>query len=285
MLAQDAEVRAVHAERNAMEALVYECKSALNSRHSGLIDSDLLNRRLEEFEQWLWDNTSDDITLFALQSKHAEFKGEVAVILEAYKSAIASEKHQLEIQLEREAKLAEEQRQEEDGDEDHDTRKLKKADRMRLVVKNKDEGNELFKGGNIRPAAARYHKSLTHIAKFFDLSPEDQVEVNALKLSLFLNLSQCYIKLENWDNALKNIEDALAIDPNNSKALFRRATVWEAKKDYEKSLKDFKRAEELTPQDKLIGKAVERVSKLVQKEREKEKKMWGRAFAGGEAST
>jgi heat shock protein 4 len=33
---------------------------------------------------------------------------------------------------------------------------------MRLVVKNKDEGTELFKGGNIRPAAARYQKALSH---------------------------------------------------------------------------------------------------------------------------
>lgn len=36
---------------------------------------------------------------------------------------------------------------------------------MRLVVKNKDEGTELFKGGNYRPAAARYHKSLAHSCK------------------------------------------------------------------------------------------------------------------------
>ena len=50
----------------------------------------------------------------------------------------------------------------EGDDEDHDFRKLKKADRMRLVVKNKEEGTELFKGGNIRPAAARYQKALTH---------------------------------------------------------------------------------------------------------------------------
>lgn len=33
---------------------------------------------------------------------------------------------------------------------------------MRMVLKNKDEGNELFGGGNFRPAAARYVKALTH---------------------------------------------------------------------------------------------------------------------------
>lgn len=36
---------------------------------------------------------------------------------------------------------------------------------MRLVIKNKDEGTELFKGGNIRPAAARYQKALSHAGK------------------------------------------------------------------------------------------------------------------------
>ena len=55
---------------------------------------------------------------------------------------------------------------------------------MRLVVKNKEEGTELFKDKNFRPAAARYQKALTHCAKFFDLNKEDEAEVKALKLSL-----------------------------------------------------------------------------------------------------
>jgi heat shock protein 4 len=37
---------------------------------------------------------------------------------------------------------------------------------MRLVVKNKEEGTELLKEGNVRPAAARYQRALTHAAKF-----------------------------------------------------------------------------------------------------------------------
>ena len=56
-------------------------------------------------------------------------------------------------------------KEEEDAD-DHDNRKLKKPDRMRLVIKNKDEGAELFKGGNFRPACARYQKALTHCCKY-----------------------------------------------------------------------------------------------------------------------
>ena len=45
------------------------------------------------------------------------------------------------------------------------------------VLKNKEEGTELFKGQNYRPAAARYNKALTHAAKFVDLSPDQKKEV------------------------------------------------------------------------------------------------------------
>ncbi len=54
--------------------------------------------------------------------------------------------------LEEEAKKAESEREAEGGDggDDHDMRRLKKGDRMRMVVKNKEEGNELFSGGNYK---------------------------------------------------------------------------------------------------------------------------------------
>jgi tetratricopeptide (TPR) repeat protein len=183
-----------------------------------------------------------------------------------------------------EASRAAAERETEGGDEDdHDNRKLRKADRMRLVVKNKEEGTELFKGGNIRPAAARYHKALTHAAKFFDLSKEDEAEVNAVKLSLYLNLASCYIKLENWENVLRNCTDALAIDGKNVKALFRRAQYYESKKDWDKAQADLKQCAKLNQaagaaEDKAVLAMQERIKKQVAQEKAKEKKSWGKIF-------
>merc|ERR1711991_508653 len=125
---------------------------------------------------------------------------------------------------------------------------------MRMVVKNKEEGTELFKGGNYRPAAARYHKALTHASKFFDLSPDDEKEVKAVKLSLYLNLAQCYIKLENYDNVIRNCDEALSLEPKNAKALFRRAFAYETKKDWDRALDDLKNAAESNPDDMAIPK-------------------------------
>jgi tetratricopeptide (TPR) repeat protein len=151
---------------------------------------------------------------------------------------------------------------------------------MRLVVKNKEEGTELFKGGNYRPAAARYHKSLTHCAKFFDLTKEDEAEVKALKLALYLNLASCYIKMENWENVLRNCTDALSLDDKNVKALFRRAQYYEAKKDWDKALADLKTCGKLNGavEDKAVTVAVERIKKQVAHDKAKEKKTWGKLF-------
>merc|ERR1712146_139685 len=138
--------------------------------------------------------------------------------------------------------------------------------------KNKEEGTELFKGTNWRPAAARYHKDLTHAAKFFDLTPEDEVEVRNIKLSLYLNLAMCYIKMESWDRVSENCKHALDIDPKSAKALFRRAQAAEAKKDYVAAVADLKQAKEYAPEDAGIAKAELRVQKLIAKEKAKEKK-------------
>ena len=115
--------------------------------------------------------------------------------------------------MEKEAEKARIEKELSGEDDDHDNRKLKKADRMRLVIKNKEEGTEIFKGGVYRTAAARYAKALTHCTKFFDLDPKGEAEVNELKVTLYLNLAMCYLKMDQPDNALNQCNFALQLDP------------------------------------------------------------------------
>jgi tetratricopeptide (TPR) repeat protein len=253
---------------------------------------------LDAAEGWLWDHsesaTAQDIAN-KLQEVTAKLEGESVTvnsedgtparvektggICSAYINATSAEKRKVEEGLALEAQLAAAERAANgEDDEDHDNRRLKKADRMRMVVKNKEEGTELFQAGNYRMAAARYHKALTHAAKFFDLGPDDQTEVNNLKLSINLNIAQCYLKMENWDQAIRYADESLVLSPTSAKALFRRAAAFESKKDLEKAHEDLKKAVEYAPDDKGIQKALDKVKKLIQKETEKEKKMWSKAF-------
>jgi tetratricopeptide (TPR) repeat protein len=81
--------------------------------------------------------------------------------------------------------------------------------------------------------------------------------------------------------AIKYTGEALLISPTSAKALFRRAAAYEAKKEFEKALEDLKVAASHTPtEDKAITKSIDRIKKAIQKEKDKEKKMWGKAFSG-----
>jgi len=262
--------------RNALEAMVFKWRDAPSQKHGELIDASTLGPALDKAEMWLWDNL--EATLEEVLAFSETLKNTVDAASKDFVAAQVADEKSLNAELEKSAREAEAERQANGEEDDHDTRKLPKKERMRMVLKNKEEGTELFKGGNWRMAGARYSKALTHAAKFFDLSPEDEQEVKDVKLSLYLNLSMCYIKMSNWDQVMRNTGEALTLDPNNAKALFRRASAFEAKKDWDKALEDLKAAAAANPADKGIPKAQERVKKMVEKEKAKEKKMWGNVF-------
>lgn len=284
----DRDIQAVLAQRNVLEAFVLESRQRSGHRkHGHLITAD--NRRtldslLDATEDWLYgDCVSASATEVA--ERVMSLKAEVDALCGAYLEAVAKDKAEVERDLEVQAKLAEAQRVAEGGTDDaddgddHDNRKLKKPDRLRLVMKNKDEGSELFKGGNFRPACARYQKALTHCSKFFDLSPADEKEITALKVTLYSNLAACYIKLENWDQVVRYTTDAIDLDGQNAKCFFRRSAAWEAKKEWEKALKDAQTCIAVADHaDKAFDQSLRRIKKEMDKIKDKEKKMAQKMF-------
>lgn len=276
----DNNIRRFQEAYNRLESFILEMRNAPRQKFGNTIDTAKLNPLLDDAEGWMWDN-ADTASIDEFLAKETSLKEEVTTLCAAYFTAQEAERKRVEEALQEEAaRAAAERAANGEEDEDHDNRKLRKADRMRLVVKNKDEGTELFKGGNYRPAAARYQKALTHAAKFFDLTPEDENEVKALRLALYCNLASCYIKLENWEQVERNCNDALKLDAKCVKALFRRGSFYEQKKEWELALTDYRTCAEINDtEDKLVTKAMERVRKEIQKLKDKEKKMWGKAFA------
>ncbi|KAL3674215.1 hypothetical protein V7S43_000173 [Phytophthora oleae] len=277
--ARDAELAAIAHERNAIEAFVYEMRSKSSGKHGDKLDTSKLNSLLDAAEDWIYSEESETATLDNIRAKHQSIETEIRTACETYFSAIEADERALEQQLEQESQRAEAERQAEGGDEDHDTRKLKKPERMRMVVKNKEEGNELFRDGNHKHAAARYVKALTHASKFFDLAEADKAEVNAIKLSLYLNLAQCYLKMENYSRAVANCNDALALEPKSVKALYRRAVAYEKENKLEEAAEDVKAALAIAPQDRAVVKLDERLKARLRRQLDKEKKMWSKAFA------
>lgn len=279
--AADEAVKQVQLAYNQLESFILEMRTAPRRKFGESIDASKLNAILDDYEGWLWDHAEESECQVFVEKLQA-LEHDVKDICQEFFTKTEEEKRALEAELQMEALRAAQEKAENGEDDDHDNRKLKKADRMRLVNKNKEEGNELFAGGNFRMAMARYHKALTHCTKFFDLNQEDQEEVKTIQIALYNNLATCYSKVDNWDQVLRNCEEALKLNPKALKALFRRSQYYEFKKDYEKALKDLQLCMEYNTslnEDKLVTKGIDRVKKEMQKLKDKEKKMWGKAFA------
>eukprot|EP01029_Cantina_marsupialis_P010101 TRINITY_DN2310_c0_g1_i1.p1 TRINITY_DN2310_c0_g1~~TRINITY_DN2310_c0_g1_i1.p1 ORF type:complete len:767 (+),score=282.14 TRINITY_DN2310_c0_g1_i1:48-2348(+) len=265
MLEKEAKLIETENARNKLEARIFEVRNAVGQ--SDLLNGDDMMPLLSTAEDWIWSDEgfNGDAELF--NQKIIELEEQLKPFMEAYEQHKKEAKEKLEAELAKDsAKAAAEK-----VDEDHDTRKLKKADRMRLVMRNKDEGNELFKGTNYKHAAVRYNKALNHCVKFIDLSPQDQSQVDALKVSLYTNLAMCFWKIENPIKCLNNCNFALEIDSKNKKALFRRASCLEKKKDYKNAMKDITLALEENPEDKALLKLKERVEKAIRRKKAQDK--------------
>lgn len=268
--------------RNQIESHILELRSARHSTHGSLLPtSDEFASYLDDNDDWLFSDECENANVEQMEEKLSQIQGKTQEFCADYLAATQADAERKEKELEEEAKRATAEQDAEGGDgeaEDHDTRKLPFKRRMEIVLKNKTEANELFSGKNYQHAAARYAKALSHCSKFFDLSPEQQKEVNDVKLSLYLNLAFAYIKLEKLDNAFLQCNEALKCDSTSVKALYRRATVLYQKRKFDEASKDLDVAEKIAPDDKALKKLRVLVEKQVAKQKAKEKAMAKKMF-------
>mmetsp|Transcript_1190 Transcript_1190/g.2102 ORF Transcript_1190/g.2102 Transcript_1190/m.2102 type:complete len:730 (+) Transcript_1190:311-2500(+) len=278
MMRLDAEVAMLADARNKIESHVLEMRSARHGKHGSLLPEEL-DAHLTKTDDWLFSEECDNADLDQMNAKLEEVLAKSNEMCAVYYEAVSKEAEMMEKQMKEEAERAKAEREAAgEDDEDHDNRRLPKKRRMEIVMKNKQEANELFAGKNYKHAAARYVKALSHCAKFHDLGPEDQEEVNGTKLSLNLNLALAYFKLEKYDNALRACNEALAIDGDSTKALFRRASVYYEMKKFEDAKSDLNKALMVAPDDVALKKLNARIEQQIKKQKVKEKKMAQKMF-------
>jgi heat shock protein 4 len=271
---------------NQLESHVLEMRSAKNDKFASLLPNNL-NSYLDELDDWLFSEEAENATKEEMTTKlEATLHKTKHELCPAYFAAIQKEQAAKELEMEQEAKQAQLERDgqhpPEEGaeeEEDHDNRRLPKKGRMEIVLKNKKVANELFSDGNFKFAAARYTKALSHCAKFVDLNPDDLEEVTAVKLSLNLNLALAYCKLENYDQALRVCNEAVVLDPNSAKALYRRASVFYEKKRWSAAMADVTSALKGSPEGRgAIVKLQGRIDWQIKKQDAKEKKTAQKMF-------
>eukprot|EP01135_Chromosphaera_perkinsii_P001604 Nk52_evm74s207 gene=Nk52_evmTU74s207 len=275
---QDEKSKARSERKNSLESFLIETRSnCFNSPHGALLDKPEVREALDSVEDWFYGE-GDDADAEEYVAKLEEVRTTIAEKAPEYDAKIKEEKEKKAMLEEANRLKWEEERKQEANSEDHDTRKLKKEDRMRLVLRNKEEATELFKDGNYEHAAQRYIKSLTHTDKFFDIADSDKAEIDNVRKSLYLNLSMCFLKLSKWTKVIENCKSALEIDPACGKAYYRSAQALERLKKYNEALKDISLAEKYVQGDSAILKLKSRIEISLKKQVAAEKKMYGKMF-------
>ncbi|XP_078262730.1 peptidyl-prolyl cis-trans isomerase D [Rhinoraja longicauda] len=157
---------------------------------------------------------------------------------------------------------------------------------FRIAEDLKNLGNNFFKSQDWIVADQKYSKALRYIGVPRDgINQEPREKTDSVKsldgiaLSCHLNIAACKLKLCDWDGTIEHCDEALAINQSNTKALYRRAQAWQAKKDYDKALDDLKKALDITPEDKAVNNELLRVKQKKKELKDKEKATYAKMFA------
>mmetsp|Transcript_40613 Transcript_40613/g.97122 ORF Transcript_40613/g.97122 Transcript_40613/m.97122 type:complete len:387 (+) Transcript_40613:162-1322(+) len=119
----------------------------------------------------------------------------------------------------------------------------------------KNEGNNNVKAQQYSEALAKYSKALENIASHAGS------DIDSLKVSLLNNSALCHLKTKDFDAAFKASEDALKVDPQSFKAIFRRGQAKAEMGKLSEAVADVRSASELSPGDKTIATELERLRK------------------------
>ncbi|CAE8613642.1 unnamed protein product, partial [Polarella glacialis] len=153
-----------------------------------------------------------------------------------------------------------------------DTWNMKEDEKVAFGASRKEAGSNLFKQGRIAMAMERYRKVID-MFNYVDNFKEDSNKEKAkeLKKVCELNRAACHLKLKAYVEAKTSCDSVLKDDPNNVKALYRRAQAELGLKNFEECVRDVKKILDKEPQNRE-ARALLKDSAAGQKEEDKKSK-------------
>lgn len=141
-------------------------------------------------------------------------------------------------------------------------------ERQNIGQRKKDRGNFWFSHCDYSMAVQCYRKAVEYfddesieieVAMDRYLLPQPMQDLIAEKIKACNNLAQAQLKLQAFDSALASLKNVLKLDPNNEKALFRKAKALAAKGETELAIGTLRRVTRLYQENKEAQKDLQRL--------------------------
>ncbi|TSM68837.1 Protein TANC1 [Bagarius yarrelli] len=126
-----------------------------------------------------------------------------------------------------------------------------------LLQKLMEEGNLLYKRGKMKEAAQRYQYALRKFPR--EGFGEELKAFRELRVSLFLNLSRCRRKTNDFGLAEEFATKALELKPKSYEAYYARARAKRSSRQFTAALADLHEAAKLCPNNREIRRLLSRV--------------------------
>lgn len=155
---------------------------------------------------------------------------------------------------------------------------METAEKLSFSRQKKEEGNDFYKQKRYNMALKRYKKALDCI-RYDSAFDDDQKNISKeVKLSCYLNQAAVSMQLRDWKAVLEATNEALKLEKDNVKGLYRRGVANTELDNWEEASNDLKRALELVPQDKQVLQAKKRLLAKKKRQQQKDKKIFGGMF-------
>lgn len=164
------------------------------------------------------------------------------------------------------------------------------SERLRLSNEKRERGNYLYARNDFVRAITVYEKAVKTADADNASSSESASDLQLLlelQMKCYNNLAAAQLKVEAWDEAIKSCNSVLRVQPNNVKALFRKAKCLIHKGDCDTAIALLRRALKLDPDNKTVQNELTRIEKRCKEMESHQRQLYRKMLgtAGAEAAS
>jgi DnaJ family protein C protein 7 len=130
---------------------------------------------------------------------------------------------------------------------------------LKVIEKEKEAANEIFKAG-------KYQEAIEAYTKLLELDPDN----NNFNSTIYANRALCYQKLDKTMEALKDINKSISLNEAYYKAYTRRGNIYMALNMFEEAKFDYQKVKDAEPGNRDVAKLLEEAKKQESKAKKRD---------------